>query len=121
MGIQQFETIMLVWNILFFALIIFCVFLAIISVKRNNKKFVVSYVLEGITIAVNLFFMYIIDSGFIDYGNDKFSGLSALGDWLGFGVLILITLIPLVITIVCNICYVVKKRKKARRPTMKSQ
>lgn len=115
MGIQQFETIMLVWNILFFAVIIFCIVLAIISAKRMNKKFIVSYVLEGVTIAVNLFFMYIIDSGFIDYGNDKFSGLSALGDWLGFGVLILITLLPLVITIVCNICYVVKKRKKARR------
>ena len=115
MGIQQFGTIMFIWNILFFAVLISGIILAVISVKRNNKNFIVSYVLEAVTIVVNLFFMYIIDSGYIDYGNDKFSGLSALGDWFGFGILILITLILLVITVVCNICYVVKKRKSERR------
>lgn len=112
MGIQQFGTIMIIWNILFFAVLISSIILAVISVKRHNKNFIVSYVLEAVTIVVNLFFMYIIDSGYIDYGNDKFSGLNALGDWLGFGILILITLIPLVITVVCNICYVAKKKKK---------
>ena len=111
MGIQQFGTIMIIWNILFFVVLISCIVLAVISVRRHNKNFIVSYVLEAVTIVVNLFFMYIIDNGYIDYGNDKFSGLSALGDWLGFGILILITLIPLVITVVCNIRYILNKRR----------
>lgn len=114
MGIRQFGTIMIIWNFLFFAVLIFCIFWAVISVKRNNKNFMVSYVLEAVTTVINLCFMYIIDSGFVDYGNDKFSGLSALGDWLGFGILILITLIPLVITVICNIRYALNKKKKTQ-------
>ena len=111
MGIQQFEIVMLIWNILFFIVLFFCIINAIISLRRQNKRFVLSYVLEIITVPVNLGFMYIIDHGYVDYGNDKFSGLSAMGDWFGFGILLLITLIPLVITIICNIRYVIKNRK----------
>lgn len=111
MGIQQFETIMILWNILFFAVLIACIVLAMLSIKQNNRCFIFSYLLEAAATAVNLIFMYIIDSDAIDYGNDKFSGLSALGDWLGFGILILITLIPLTLTIVSNVRYVIKKRK----------
>ena len=111
-GIQQFETVMLTWNILFFAVLIFGTINAIISVRRQNKKFILSYVLELLTVPVNIGFMYIIDSGYVDYGNNKFSGLSAMGDWLGFGILILITLVPLLITVICNIRYVIKKKKE---------
>lgn len=113
MGIQQFETVMLTWNILFFAVLIFSTINAVISARRQNKKFLLSYVLELLTMPVNMGFMYIIDSGYVDYGNDKFSGLSAMGDWFGFGILILITLIPLLITVICNIRYVIKKKKKS--------
>jgi len=113
MGIQQFETVMFVWNILFFAVLIFGTINAVISVRRQNKKFLLSYVLELLTVPVNIGFMYIIDHGYVDYGNDKFSGLSAMGDWFGFGILILITLIPLLITVICNIRYVIKEKKES--------
>lgn len=111
MEIQQFHTIMTIWNIFFFIILISCMIYAIASVRKNIGKFILPYVLEAATIAVNLFFMYIIDHGYVDYGDDKFSGLSALGDWIGFGLLILITLIPLITTIICNILYVARKRK----------
>jgi len=110
MGAQQFNIVMAVWYAVFFAIIIFCAVNAIVSVKRHNRKFLISYGLELATVLVNLLFMYIIDNGFIDYGNHKFSGLDSLGDWLGFAMLICITLIPFIITVICNIGYV--KRKK---------
>lgn len=113
MGIRQFETVMFTWNILFFAVLILGTVNAIVSVRRQNKKFILSYVLELLTVPVNMGFMYIIDSGYVDYGNDKFSGLSAMGDWFGFGILILITLISLLITVICNIWYVIKKKKES--------
>ena len=112
MGIRQFQTVMAVWNILCIAIVIFCIILAISSLKRNNKMFLLSYVLEAVTVLVNLFFMYIIDRDYVDYGNDKFSGLSALGDWVGFGILILITIIPLIFSVACNVRYVIKKRRQ---------
>lgn len=114
MGIQQFKMVMMIWYLIFFAVLAFCIVFAILSVRRQNKKFIVSYVLEAATVFVNLFFMYIINSGYIDYGNDKFSGLSSMGDWLGFGILILITLIPLLITVICNIRYIRKKKKATK-------
>ena len=113
MGIRQFETVMFTWNILFFAVLILGTVNAIVSVRRQNKKFILSYVLELLTVPVNMGFMYIIDSGYVDYGNDKFSGLSAMGDWFGFGILILITMILLLITVICNIWYVIKKKKES--------
>jgi len=120
MGIQQFSTIMIIWNMLFFANLIFCMIYAIVSAKKNRGKFILSYVLETATVVVNLGFMYIIDHGYIDYGDDKFSGLSALGDWFGFAILILITLIPLITTIICNILYEVKKRKQHKNDLERS-
>lgn len=110
MEIRQFQIVMNVWYLFFFAILTFCVIWTVLSARHNNKRFIVSYVLEGVTVSVNLFFMYIINGRYIDYGNDKFSGLSSLGDWLGFGILILITLIPLAITIICNIRYIIKKK-----------
>lgn len=114
MGIQQFSNIMLVWNIMFLAVYIFCIINAILSVKRKNRKFLLSYVLEGITVLINAGFMYIISERYIDYGGDKFSGLAALGDWYGFAILIILTVIPVLTTLVCNICYVVWKRKNRK-------
>ena len=111
MELQTFDTIMCIWNIIFFAILAFCSINAIVSVKRRNRKFILSYVLEGITVLVNLTFMYIINEGCIDYGEDKFSGLNAMGDWFGFAILIILTCVPGMITLICNIIYVVKKRK----------
>lgn len=109
---QDFNIIMTIWNILFFLLLILCMVISICSVKRRNKKFFISYIVEAATVVINLTFMYVINERYIDYGEDKFSGLNALGDWLGFGILIIITLIPLVTTIVCNIIYAMKIKKK---------
>ena len=111
MKVQTFDTVMCIWNIIFFATLIFCAIYAIAAVKKRNRKFILSYVLEGITLLVNLAFMYIINEGYIDYGDDKFSGLNAMGDWLGYLILIFLTAIPVVLTVVCNVVYVVKKRK----------
>lgn len=111
MKIQTFDTIMCVWNIIFFATLIFCSINAIFAVKKRNRKFILSYILEGITVLVNLTFMYIINEGYIDYGEDKFSGLNAMGDWFGYMILIILTVIPVILTAVCNVVYVVKKRK----------
>lgn len=114
MEIQQFNNIMLAWNIVFFIILLFCIINAILSVKRQNRKFVLSYVLEAVMVLINAGFMYIISERYIDYGNDKFSGLAALGDWYGFAILIIITAIPVLITVGCNICYMIKKRKKRK-------
>ena len=102
---------MCIWNIVFFAALIFCSINAIVALRKQNKKFILSYVLEGITVLVNLTFMYLIEKDFIDYGDDKFSGLNAMGDWLGFMILIIITAVPLIITLICNVIYVMKKRR----------
>lgn len=111
MGIRQFDNIMLVWNIMFFAILIFCIINAILSVRRKNRKFVLSYVLEAVTVLINAGFMYIINGRYIDYGDNKFSGLAALGDWYGFAILIIITIIPVLITVICTIYYAVWNRK----------
>ena len=110
MGIQQFHTVRDIWFLIFFVISIVCIVLAVLSVKRMNRGFILSYVLEAVTVLVNLSFMYITDRDYVDYGNNKFSGLSALGDWLGFCMLILITLIPLIVTVICNIRYLIKKK-----------
>ena len=111
MKLQIFDNIMCIWNIIFFATLIFCSVNAIVAVKRKNRKFILSYLLEGITVLVNLTFMYIINGGYIDYGEDKFSGLNAMGDWFGYMILIILTVIPVVLTVVCNVVYAVKKRR----------
>jgi len=111
MGIRQFDNIMFVWNIVFFAILIFCIINAILSVRRKNRKFVLSYVLEAVTVLINVGFMYIINGRYIDYGDNKFSGLAALGDWYGFAILIIITIIPVLITVICTIYYTVWNRK----------
>jgi len=112
MGIQQFSTIMVVWDIVFIVTLFFCIIYAIVSLKKNRRRFILPYALEAVTVVGNLVFMYIIDHGYVDYGDDKFSGLSAMGDWFGFGVLILITLIPVVTTVICNMVYIVKNKKQ---------
>lgn len=112
MGIQQFQIIMVIWYFLFFAMLVFCLFYAINSLRKNKGSYRLPYILEGAMMAVNVFFMYIIDHRYIDYGNNKFSGLSSMGDWLGFGMLLLITLALLLGTIICNIYYIIRKRKK---------
>ena len=114
MGIQQFQSAMTAWYVVFFAIGAFCIIRTVLAAKRNNGRFILPYISELVLCVVNLIFMYIIDSDYIDYGNDKFSGLSAMGDWLGFGVLLIITSGLLLMTLVCNILYVVKKKKKIR-------
>lgn len=114
MGIQQFQTVAAVWYVLFFVIVTFCIICTVLAAKRNNGKFVLPYILELVLCVVNLLFMYIIDKDYIDYGNDKFSGLSAMGDWLGFGILILITMIPVAVTVICNIRYIIKKKQSTK-------
>ena len=110
MGIQEFNIIMLVWNLLYFAILIYCSVNAIRSLKMQKKNFLVSYVLEAVMILLNFAFMYIIEMGYIDYGEDMFSGFNAMGDWLGFFILIIFTGIPVLITLFCHIRSVMKKR-----------
>ena len=111
MNLQTFHNIMYTWYVIFFAVLIFCSVNAIIAVKKQNNRFLLSYVPEAITILVNLTFMYIINGRYIDYGNSKFSGLDSLGDWLGFAVLLALTAVSVILTVVCHIIYGVKKRK----------
>ena len=109
---QIFNNILIAWNVFYLVAFFFCLVNAIISVKKQTGKFFMSYALEGLLVVANLAFMYVINEGHIDYGNDKFSGLSALGDWFGFLILTFLVGIPVVVTVVCNVIYVVKKRKQ---------
>lgn len=111
MSIKVFDVISGVWSVLFFCLLLFCVVNAVMSVKREKKRFVLSYILESVMILINLLFMYMVDGGYVLYGNHKFSGLSAMGDWLWFVVLLFAVLVPVLVTLVCHIVYVWKKRK----------
>ena len=113
MKIQTFDIIMCIWNIIFIAMWIFCSINAIVAVKKRNKRFLLSYALEAFMVLVNISFMYIIVWDWIDYGDDMFSGLNAMGDWFGYMILNILTAVPLVITVICNIIYVVKKRKQS--------
>ncbi len=111
MSIRVFDIVTVVWEVIFLLLFIFCIANAILSVKKGKKRFYVSYILEIAMILINLLFMHMVDGGYVLYGENKFSGLSRMGDWLEFVVLLLLTTVPILITVVCHVVYVWKRAK----------
>lgn len=112
MSIRVFDAVAVIWEVLFLLLLIFCIVNAILSVKKGKKRFYVSYILEIGMVLINLLLMYMVDGGYVLYGENKFSGLSRLGDWLEFALLFFITLIPIAVTVVCHMVYAWKRRKQ---------
>lgn len=113
MNIKTFDTIMAIWHVLFGLCMVFCSVNAIYCVKKNVNKFILSYIAEGATIIVNLIFLYIVDKGYVLYGDNKFSGVSEMDDWLSVLILMILTGIPVIITIVCHVMYEVKRRRSS--------
>lgn len=111
MSIRVFDIVMCIWSVVFLAVSVFCSVNAIISVIKSKKRFMTSYVLEIMLISINLIFMYAVDNDYILYGDNKFSGLNRMGDWLGFLILTIVAVIPIIITLVCQVIYIVKSRK----------
>lgn len=111
MNIQQFTPIQYIWFVIYLSILIVCIICSIKNVIKNNKKFNIFYGLELTTILINVLFMYLIDN-YIEYGNDKFSGLSQLGDWVGHIILIIITIILIIITLICHLIYYFKNKNK---------
>lgn len=111
MEIRVFETITYIWYVLFGVCIISSSAYTIYCMKKNINKFIIAYVTEGATIIINLLFMYLVDKNYVLYGDNKFSGLNRMGDWLGFLILIILTGIPVIITVACHVIYGIKRHK----------